>query len=247
MDESALFDAGLSIRKDVAATMQCIGAMSFCSGILCHLVTRCHENQQLIQKHERFSDLMLGVLPAIPVLDVQLELLEVFFRVYRNSRTMPKSQTAFEDAGLACLRDKLDKLVAFKGQHLDLINKLVDIAVAFNALGGAQSACHTGWLMGPITVLPVTRAHLKSKVHETAVCEDFKSIALSRSSIGLMMKYELHDGVQKDWLVIPTSTVTKIDITAMTGSQEMLVCFQVPHGISCGAQLELNHMASTCR
>lgn len=227
--------------------MHCIGAMSFCSGLLCHLVTRCHKNQHIIQKHERFSDLMLTVLPAIPALDVQLDILEVLFRVYRHSRTMPQSQIAFENMGLACIRNKLDKLVAFKGQYLDLTKKLVDVAVAYNASAGSQSVCRTACLMGPITVLPVTRAYLKSKGNESAICADFNSIAVSQSSIGLMMRYELRDGLQKDWLVIPTSTIKKIDITATSGNQEMLVRLKMSYGVSCREQLQRIDIVSTCR
>lgn len=211
---------------DDAMDMHRIGVVSFCSGLLCHLVTRCQANQKVVQKQEKFIDLMREVLPAIPALDVQLEMLEVLFRVYRNSRCM-----SFGDLGSTCLasvKGKLDSLVVAKGQKLNLTRRLVDIVVAFNASQSkVPSLCRSELHVGPVTVLPVTKAYLKSMDATTAISKHFDSIALSPSSIALMMEYELGDGLQDDWLVIPTSALKDSSTSAVHGSKVKQVCLQL--------------------
>lgn len=207
--------AGLVWTPDAAAAMHHAGVMSYCSGLLCHLVTRCRANQAVVRDHQQYRNLLDNILPKTLAVDVQLELLEVLFRVYRSAKDMQFDQ----QSGLRCIQGKLDELVYTKCTKMNLTESLMEIAVAFNAVA------RPGYLMGPITIFPVTQAYLQHSGSLATISEAFKGVAVTQSSFALMVSSHDSDRIQDDWLMIPISTIRQTSIKAISGKRAQVCSY----------------------
>eukprot|EP00892_Ulva_mutabilis_P002471 jgi/Ulvmu1/12224/UM086_0014.1 len=217
LDFITLFSQGLNQDGSAVTLLRVTGIISYCSGLLCNLVTRCRANQILVWENKRFGLVFQDVLPKVSTLDIQLELFEVVLRVYRSAKDTQMSM----HPGLACVQSQLDQLTSAKLRKTTFTEKLVDLVVAFNASAHAHSLCsgqpQTGQ-MDPIAILPLINLCLRNSCTKTCVSKAFGGIAVCQSNLAMLISSQLPDGLQDDWLVIPLQALQTARIQEVVGS-----------------------------